>query len=178
MRTMSRSIRSIKDYWGIPVLKFHYKFGDNEKAMAADMADSAKEMFEKAGIEVLSVNRSLLYGGLVDSRARDIPHGQRPENKRAESIPTVARCKEPVCSGWEQPRKRVVPEPDLDDYGSVLAVVRLPCRSVEKGRNLMSEDFKRRDLFASVPAAFCLPKRESRKVQLSSGRTNMPRSKN
>ena len=50
---------SIKDYWGIPVLKFHYKFGANEKAMAADMADSAKEMFEQAGIEVLSVNREL-----------------------------------------------------------------------------------------------------------------------
>jgi len=51
--------QSIKDYWGIPVLKFHYKFGANEKAMAADMADSAKEMFEQAGIEVLSVNREL-----------------------------------------------------------------------------------------------------------------------
>ena len=42
----------VKDRWGIPVLRFHYKFGDNEKKMAADMAVTAKEMFEEAGIEV------------------------------------------------------------------------------------------------------------------------------
>jgi choline dehydrogenase-like flavoprotein len=54
---------NVKDYWGVPVLKFNYKFGDNEKAMAADMADQAKEMFENAGIEVLSVNREVLTEG-------------------------------------------------------------------------------------------------------------------
>ena len=32
------SIPSVKDRWGIPVLRFDYKFGDNEKKMAADMA--------------------------------------------------------------------------------------------------------------------------------------------
>ena len=31
---------------GHPVLRFHYQFGDNEKKMAADMADTAKEMFD------------------------------------------------------------------------------------------------------------------------------------
>lgn len=53
----------VKDRWGIPVLKFHYKFGDNEKKMAEDMAESAKEMFEMAGIEVVGVNRSVLTEG-------------------------------------------------------------------------------------------------------------------
>jgi choline dehydrogenase-like flavoprotein len=52
-----------KDRWGIPVLRFHIKFGDNERAMAADMADSAKEMFEEAGIEIVSVNREILTEG-------------------------------------------------------------------------------------------------------------------
>ena len=28
----------VKDRWGIPVLRFHYKFGDNEKKMCEDMA--------------------------------------------------------------------------------------------------------------------------------------------
>ena len=28
-----------KDKWGIPVLRFHYQFGDNEKKMCEDMAD-------------------------------------------------------------------------------------------------------------------------------------------
>jgi choline dehydrogenase-like flavoprotein len=53
----------VKDRWGIPVLKFHYKFGDNEKKMADDMAESAKEMFEMAGIEIVGINRSVLTEG-------------------------------------------------------------------------------------------------------------------
>jgi choline dehydrogenase-like flavoprotein len=54
---------NIKDRWGIPVLKFNYKFGPNEKAMAKDMADSAQEMFEAAGIEIVSVSRQILTEG-------------------------------------------------------------------------------------------------------------------
>jgi choline dehydrogenase-like flavoprotein len=38
---------------GIPVLRFGFKFGENEKKMAADMAATAREMFEEAGIEIL-----------------------------------------------------------------------------------------------------------------------------
>jgi choline dehydrogenase-like flavoprotein len=53
----------VKDRWGIPVLRFHYNFGDNERKMAADMADAAKEMFEAAGIEVLGVDREMLTEG-------------------------------------------------------------------------------------------------------------------
>jgi choline dehydrogenase-like flavoprotein len=52
-----------KDRWGVPVLRFHIQFGDNEKKMAADMADSAKEMFEDAGIEIISSSRELLTPG-------------------------------------------------------------------------------------------------------------------
>jgi choline dehydrogenase-like flavoprotein len=54
---------NLKDRWGIPVLKFNYKFGPNEKAMAKDMADSAQEMFEEAGIEIVSLNREILTEG-------------------------------------------------------------------------------------------------------------------
>jgi choline dehydrogenase-like flavoprotein len=53
----------VKDKWGIPVLRFNFKFGDNEKKMAADMADTAKEMFEEAGIEVVHVGREVLTEG-------------------------------------------------------------------------------------------------------------------
>jgi choline dehydrogenase-like flavoprotein len=53
----------VKDKWGIPVLRFSFKFGDNEKKMAADMADTAKEIFEEAGIEVVSSNRNILTEG-------------------------------------------------------------------------------------------------------------------
>jgi choline dehydrogenase-like flavoprotein len=53
----------VKDRWGIPVLRFNIEFGDNEKRMAEDMADTAKEMFEEAGIEVVDVNRKILTEG-------------------------------------------------------------------------------------------------------------------
>jgi choline dehydrogenase-like flavoprotein len=53
----------VKDAWGIPALRFHYEFSDNEKKMAEDMAVSAKEMFEEAGIEVIGVDREILTEG-------------------------------------------------------------------------------------------------------------------
>ncbi|HLJ51385.1 MAG TPA: GMC family oxidoreductase [Bryobacteraceae bacterium] len=54
---------AMKDRWGVPVLRFHYHFSDNEHKMAADMADTAKEMFEEAGIEVIGVDRDVLTEG-------------------------------------------------------------------------------------------------------------------
>ena len=53
----------LKDAWGIPVLRFHYQFSDNEKKMCEDMATTAKEMFEAAGIEVIGVDKTMLTEG-------------------------------------------------------------------------------------------------------------------
>ena len=47
----------IKDKWGIPVLRFDYRFGDNELKMAKDMADSLEEMLTLAGAESIRINR-------------------------------------------------------------------------------------------------------------------------
>jgi len=52
-----------QDRWGIPVLRFQYQFGDNERKMAEDMATTAREMFEAAGIEVIGVDREILTEG-------------------------------------------------------------------------------------------------------------------
>ncbi len=52
-----------KDRWGIPVLRFHYQFGDNERKMAEDMAATAREMFEEAGIDVVGVDGEILTEG-------------------------------------------------------------------------------------------------------------------
>src|SRR6266850_264218 len=54
---------ALKDRWGVPVLRFHYKFGDNEKKMAEDMADTAQEMFSEAGFEIVDVSRRILTEG-------------------------------------------------------------------------------------------------------------------
>ena len=53
----------VKDRWGIPVLRFNFRFGDNEKKMCADMADAAQEMFEQAGFEIVNVDRTVLTEG-------------------------------------------------------------------------------------------------------------------
>ena len=52
-----------KDAWGIPVLRFDYRFGDNERKMAKDMGATAREMFEAAGIEVLHADSDILPEG-------------------------------------------------------------------------------------------------------------------
>ncbi len=53
----------LKDKWGIPVLRFNYRFGDNEKKMCEDMANTAQEMFEAAGFEHVQVDRRILTEG-------------------------------------------------------------------------------------------------------------------
>jgi choline dehydrogenase-like flavoprotein len=53
----------VKDAWGIPVLRFDYTFGDNEKKMAKDMGDSIEEMLRAAGAENIKVDRELLPPG-------------------------------------------------------------------------------------------------------------------
>ena len=54
---------TMKDKWGIPVVRFHYQFGDNERKMAVDMADAAREMFEAAGFEIVDVSKGVLTEG-------------------------------------------------------------------------------------------------------------------
>ena len=53
----------VKDRWGVPVLRFHYTFSDNEKKMCEDMAQTAQEIFAAAGIEVLHVGKNMLTEG-------------------------------------------------------------------------------------------------------------------
>jgi choline dehydrogenase-like flavoprotein len=53
----------VKDKWGVPALRFHYKFGDNERRMVEDMKETAQEMFEEAGFKILEVENRILTEG-------------------------------------------------------------------------------------------------------------------
>lgn len=53
----------VKDAYGLPVLRFDYRFGDNDLRMAADMADQAEEMLRAAGAEDIQVVRDPLPEG-------------------------------------------------------------------------------------------------------------------
>jgi choline dehydrogenase-like flavoprotein len=68
----------LKDAWGIPVLRFSYRFGENEMKMARDMAVAGREMFEAAGFEILTAESNVLPEGwsiheLGTSRMGDDP---------------------------------------------------------------------------------------------------------
>ena len=54
---------NMKDAWGIPVLRFNYKFGENERKMCDDMARTGREMFEAAKFEILSSSGKMLTEG-------------------------------------------------------------------------------------------------------------------
>ena len=47
----------VKDAWGIPALRFDYRFSDNEMKMAKDMGDTLEEMLRAAGAEDVKVVR-------------------------------------------------------------------------------------------------------------------------
>ncbi len=53
----------VKDAWGVPVLKFDFTFGDNERKMALDMADTIEEMLKAAGAEDIRIGREVLPEG-------------------------------------------------------------------------------------------------------------------
>ena len=53
----------MKDAWGVPTLRFSYRFADNERAMVQDMADTAEEMLRAAGAEDITVRREALTEG-------------------------------------------------------------------------------------------------------------------
>jgi choline dehydrogenase-like flavoprotein len=53
----------VKDAWGVPALKFNYKFGENELKMAKDMADTGEEMLRAVGAEDITVTRQPLTEG-------------------------------------------------------------------------------------------------------------------
>ena len=52
-----------KDAWGIPVLRFDYRFGANELKMAKHMGDAIEEMLEAAGAEDIEIVREPLPPG-------------------------------------------------------------------------------------------------------------------
>ncbi len=53
----------LTDAWGIPALRFDYRFGENERAMARDMTDTSEEMLKAAGCEDITVTRNVLTEG-------------------------------------------------------------------------------------------------------------------
>ena len=134
-----------KDTWGIPVVRFNYRFGDNEKKMCEDMVETRRRRCSsRRGIRDRQRRSADPDRGLVDPRAGHGADGHRQEDLGPQPVPAVARRQQPLRRRRQQPRQRVVPEPDVDDHGARLAVVRLSRFRASEGKPV-SEDLTRRD---------------------------------
>ena len=72
-----------KDEWGIPALRFHYKFGDNEKKMCEDMARRRAGDVRGGRDRDPGLDQPHPHRGLVDPRARHGADGHGPEDARS-----------------------------------------------------------------------------------------------
>ena len=72
------------DAWGIPTLKIHCDWGENEKAMHRDIYTQAAEMLASAGAREISVSIGMTAPGLSIHELGTAQNGTRPENIRAE----------------------------------------------------------------------------------------------
>ena len=55
----------VVDAWGIPVLKMHIQYSDNEREMARDAAQTSEEILRAAGAEVVSTGGHLTVPGRI-----------------------------------------------------------------------------------------------------------------
>ncbi len=76
---------SVVDKWGIPVLRFHWKFSDNEIKMAKDMQETYREIVESAGGTYLTSTREdgahpygIADGGVIIHEVGTVRMGDRP----------------------------------------------------------------------------------------------------
>ena len=76
----------VRDRWGIPVVRFDYRFGDNERKMAEDMADTAEEMIRATGAESVSVNRDLFIEGASIHELGTARMGSDPKTSATNSF--------------------------------------------------------------------------------------------
>jgi choline dehydrogenase-like flavoprotein len=55
----------VVDAWGIPALKIHCQFSDNEREMARDAAETSEEILRAAGAEVVSSGGRMTVPGRI-----------------------------------------------------------------------------------------------------------------
>ena len=81
------------DQWGIPVLRFHWKWSDNEIKMARDMQETYREIVEAAGGIYVTSTQSRRPESLWNrrwrrdhSRSRHGSHGRAPRDLGLEPV--------------------------------------------------------------------------------------------
>ena len=91
------------DRWGIPVLKFHFKWTDAELKQVQHMEQTFTSIIETMGGKVTAstrpVEQKISTGGEIIHEVGSIRMGDDPKTSALEQILPVARCEESVCGG-------------------------------------------------------------------------------
>ena len=110
------------DRYGVPLPSIDYRIGENERKMTEHMADTVEEIVKASGGVLVNYKRAAARRhGVGDPRARDLPHGRRPEAVGAERVQPDARSEERVRRRRLGVSQRVGEEPDADHPGAVVA---------------------------------------------------------
>ncbi len=87
------------DQWGIPVLRFHWQWSDNEIKMAKDMQETFRSIVETAGGTFISRAKSegkhpygIEDGGVIIHELGTARMGNNSENFGVEQICAGTRC--------------------------------------------------------------------------------------
>jgi hypothetical protein len=114
------------DQWGIPVLRFHFKWSQDEILQAKHMQDTFKEIIDRGGRQVLHRrHRRKQLGHLArrrdHSRSGRGAHGRRSEDVGVQfELPGVG-LQEPVCHRCGAVCEQCGQESDADDYRAGMA---------------------------------------------------------
>ncbi|HEY6802848.1 MAG TPA: GMC family oxidoreductase [Pyrinomonadaceae bacterium] len=69
----------VVDAWGIPVLRMHIQYSDNEREMAKDAAETSEEILRAAGAEVLSTGGQMTAPGRIIHELGTARMGNEPK---------------------------------------------------------------------------------------------------
>lgn len=95
--------KDVRDRWGLPVLKFHFRWGAEEIAQAAHQRDTFHDVFEAMGGRVLT-DRSV---PIEDAMGKGGETNHEVGTARMGSSPAVSVL-DPWCQTWEVPNLYVV----------------------------------------------------------------------
>ena len=149
---------NIVDQWGIPVLRFHWKWSDNEIKMAKDMQETYRAIVEAAGGTYLGSTREdaahpygLADGGVIIHEVGTARMGEHPATSVSEPVLPDPRCKKSFRDRWREFRHECRQEPNTDDYGADVARVGLFAGSGEERESVRTAmPISRRDILKSL----------------------------
>jgi hypothetical protein len=130
---------SVVDKYGIPVLRFHWKWTDGELNQARHMNETAARIIEAMGGKVVGKlpgkdkDYGLKLGGEIIHEAGHHAHGHQPPHVRPQRVVPGPRLQEPLRRGQRAVRQQRAQEHDLDDPRPLHADERAHRRGAQEG---------------------------------------------